>query len=199
MLLLKLVPTNVNIRRLLIGMLKRMGNYFESLFGNKLQVVIAGVLAFLAGIGFNVESGEHIPYILLCASVAILYLIDLVIGSMAAWKRQEFSSRGFGRTLEKLVVYSMATLGMTAFGVIIAALPCASGVAVPVVFMIASARMFFSWCLILIGFAEFISVTENLSELGFKLPSKFMEYLDKMKKKVWETLPINNGPREDEE
>ena len=126
---------------------------------------------------------------LIVMAVIILFVSDIVLGVMKAIKRGVFSSRGFSRVLEKTVVYTLAIAGMTAFGVIVPAIPFASGVVIPTEVVVASARGFFIWTLLLIGLTEFISIIENLKCLGFRMPKQVYRLIEEVKKRIGQAVP----------
>jgi phage-related holin len=173
---------------------ERMGNYFESMFGNKLQVACGGIIAFCATI-YTMAFGEGQQVIgLVLFAVISMFFGDMLLGIMIAIRNGSFTSRGFSRSLEKVFVYTLAITGMTAFGVIVPAVPLITGIDVPITIVVASARAFFMWTLLLVGLTEFISIVENLKCLGFRLPDQVYRVIDIVKKKIGQALPgAENG------
>lgn len=166
-----------------------MGNYFESLFGDKLQVVCSAIAAFCAMLytmAFG-EGGEVV--VIIIVATGTLFASDVVLGVTRAVREGRFSSKGFSRVLEKMVVYTIAVFGMTSFGAIVPAIPTAAGIEVPLEVVVASARGFFLWTILLIGVTEFISVVENLKCLGFRLPNQIYTLIKRVKERLWKTVP----------
>ena len=171
------------------GLLIRMGSYFDSVFGNKLQVIFGAIAAFFISIwGMAGAEGQEVILLVVGATIC-LFVGDIILGVLIAIRQGVFSSKGFGRALEKLVVYGLVVTGMTSFGVIVAAIPCATGIAVPTEIIIASARGFFMWTLILISMTEFISIVENLRTLGFSLPQQVYDLIDEVNKRIGRAVP----------
>jgi len=166
-----------------------MGSYFDSLFANKMQVLLGAVAAFFISIwGMAGAEGQEVILLVVGATIC-LFVGDIILGVLIAIRQGVFSSKGFGRALEKLVVYGLVVTGMTSFGVIVAAIPCATGIAVPTEIIIASARGFFMWTLILISMTEFISIVENLRTLGFSLPQQVYDLIDEVNKRIGRAVP----------
>lgn len=181
------------------GLLKRMGHYFEQLFGDKLSVAAGAIVAFACSVyamAFS-EGGEVIALVI--AAVIALFVSDLILGMLNAIRKGTFSSRGFSRSLEKIVVYTLAVAGMSAFGVIVPAIPIAAGFEVTMEIVVASARGFFLWTLFLIGLTEFISIVENLKCLGFRLPKQIYHLIDTVQKRLNDAVPSAGESEEDEE
>lgn len=165
-------------------MLGRMGHYLDSVFGNKVVIALAAMAAFATALYADIvgEMGTVIGYIVL--AVMVLFVGDIILGVMIARRTKTFSSRGFSRSIEKMVVYTLAVVGMTAFGMLVTAVPCASGVVIMPELVGAGARMFFIWTMLLIGLTEFISIIENLRTLGFTLPDNVYKMTEWMRGKL---------------
>ncbi len=176
-----------------MGCLANMGNYMDALFGSKLQVFIAGVVATVVSFLSNALGAHYNAVVTLTVAVFVLYVVDMILGMLVAWREGKFSSKGFATTFEKLIVYAMATLGMTAFGVVMASLPCVSGGIVKIDVLYAGARLFYTWCILLIGFTEFVSIIENLGKCNFSLPVNFIKYVKTVKDRLFDAIPGDSG------
>lgn len=166
-----------------------MGHYFEELFGNKLQVAGGAIIAFASSIYSMAFCDGQEVIALVVVAVVSLFIGDIILGVLRSIRQGTFSSRGFSRSLEKIVVYTMAITGMSAFGVLVPAIPIATGIDVPVEIVVASARGFFLWTLFLIGLTEFISIVENLKCLGFRLPRQVYKLIEEIKKRIGAAVP----------
>lgn len=183
------------LQSILKGVATRMGHYLDTIFGNKITAFFAAVASCIITLYMNFvgEMGAEIAR--LSIAVAILFVGDTILGSMIARDRGVFSSKGFSRVLEKMVVYTLAVVGMTAFGVLVSVLPIASGISVSDQTIDTISRIFFVWTLLLIGLTEFVSVVENLRILGFKFPKNIDRLTQWMSNKLCEItlIPSKDG------
>lgn len=110
----------------------------------------------------------------LAFAVLAMFVIDTLSGSFLSFKTKRFSSRKFGASLTKLIVYGFAVAATIPLGNVLAL-----GHAVTTL------------GLMLIFIREATSVLENLKQLGFPLPSWIGERLHEMRE-ACETDPTGS-------
>lgn len=175
-----------------------MGRYFNTIFGEKTTVFFTGIIAFFTTMFFDFVGEMGYALAQLVVTVFVLYVVDTVLGSMIALRHSEFNSRNFARSIDKLVVYSLSVVGMTAFGALVGILITVSSMSMSVEYdMGVFPRLFFIWIMLLIGLTEFISIVENLRILGFKLPKNVDNLIKWMSDKLCQINLVNGKDDED--
>jgi len=174
-----------------------MGRYFDTIFGGKTTVFFTGIIAFFATMYSDFIGEMGYTIVQLVIAVFGLYIVDTILGSMVALRHSEFNSRSFARAIDKLVVYSLSVVGMTAFGTLVGILPAVSGIPIVEYDVSTISRLFFIWTMLLIGLTEFISTVENLRILGFKLPKNVDNLIKWMSDKLCQINLVNGKDDED--
>ncbi len=92
-------------------------------------------------------------------AVLMLMVFDTLLGAYIGWQEGNFTSRKFGRVLQKGVIYFMSiSAGYFA--------DLTTGISIIQSTMIA-----------FIGVTEFISILENMGRMGFQTPKKLLNQL----------------------
>lgn len=108
------------------------------------------------------------------AAIAV-YVIDTISGSILAAREKRFSSRSFGRSISKLVVYGLAVAASVPIGTVFSTV-------LPVV----TAYALITTVLTLVFVRESSSILENLKCMGFVMPQWISERLSDVDKRCLE-------------
>jgi len=134
-------------------------DYLKSIAGYS-QYLIAAVAGALAAYWGTLPDGLQV----MAKGAGIIFLANMVTGSIVAWDKKEFSSRGAGKSLRKLMIYCSGLL--LAHGLDV-------GLSLGVVCV---APM-----LLVIFVMEGSSVVENLAALGLPMPAAITERLERLR------------------
>jgi len=99
-------------------------------------------------------------------AIFALMAVDTILGTLAAWKTKRVNSSGAKKGLFKIAAYFGTWAGMLVFGKLVS-LP---------------GTEYFSGIVVLyVAATELISILENSSKLGLKLPKSLKNRLEKIK------------------
>ena len=132
-------------------------------WGNYLLAFVAGALvAYWGGLPHGLQT--------MAQGAGIIFFANVLTGSVLAWNQKEFSSRGAGKAVRKLITY---------FGGLLLAHGIDIGLGLGAV---CTAAM-----LLVIFLMEASSVVENLAALGLPVPAVITDKLEALRGRTEET------------
>ena len=123
-------------------------------------------------------------------AAVVVWLLDTVMGTALALKDKQYSSRAFGRSISKLVVYGLAVAVSIPIGAVFGSIPgvgLGGGLHYAVTYAV----------FMLIFIREATSTVENLACMGFPMPRWVTERLHRLHESMCEQDPYANEENTD--